>query len=79
MMPDLSGRASSASMVSESVLDFVLRARDSSVLFPLHCELVQGPATAAYARRREADDVLVSASEPDVEAGAFQYAEELSA
>jgi len=79
MMPDLSGRASSASMVSELVLGFVLGACDYAMLFPLHYEFIQGPAATAYALRWEAHDVLMAASEPDVEAGAFQYAEELSA
>ena len=89
MTPGLSGRASgasywpitasSASWVCESVPDFGLRAGDPSASLLLHRQLIQGPAAAAHARRWEADDVLMTACEPDVEACAFQDAEQLSA
>ena len=89
MTPGLSGRAScasywpirasSTSQVVGSIPDPDLLVRSPHASFLLHTEFVPLLTTAAHSCCRETNGVVVASGEPDVEAIAFQDAEEFLA
>src|SRR5512140_3797862 len=72
-------RASSTSQVVGSIPDPDLLVRPPHAFFLLHAKLVPLLTTTTHSRCRETNGVVVASREPNVEAVAFQDAEEFLA